>query len=779
LGCFFLLVNGRVAGQKLTSAKVAFRGIADLRNVEFNNNTVSLNGEWAFAWRKLIQTKDTLQFNEYVSFPSLWSKCQIDGVTLPAQGFASYALTVILPKNRPVLSFYLPDVYSAFRFYINGQLFAANGHPDSLKKTTVPKWNPITKGITETGDTLHLLLQVANWDHNKGGTYKDIIIGDTAVLQVEKEKFIASDFLLAGCLFMGGLFFLGLYMFGTKDKATLYFSLFCLIYSYRFIGSGYYSLHSLFPDISWYLTVRAEYFSLFASILLFMLYVRNLYPNDFYKPVMNLLLYICAGVSVLPLITPSLIFTKIISPFLILMFFCIAFVMITFIKAYTRNRIAAGYALHSIAVLMIVQLVLNLEYFGIIIPSQTVLFIGYVTFFFLQSLILSFRFAYTLRMAKQEAEEGLRAKSEFLSTMSHEIRTPLNSVIGMTNLMQKNKPRPDQKEHLEVLQFSANNLLNIVNDILDYNKIEAGKIAFEHISMDVADILKKITSAAKTAAEDKGIYLGLHIDEKLNTNVVGDPTRFFQVINNLVSNAVKFTKVGGVDVSAIVQQRSSATIQIRFSVRDTGIGISDENQKRIFDQFTQADSSTSRSFGGTGLGLAISKRILDMQGCQLMVQSTPNIGSEFYFTQEFTVLAQSVEEKQAEPVSAEEIEFPLQGVEILLVEDNPMNVFVARSFLEGWGAIIEEAENGQEALDKLDENRHRIVLMDLHMPVLDGYDATRILRERGVKMPIVALTASLPSEIQEEINGLGIDDIVLKPFVPEDLLKTILQMLRK
>lgn len=246
-----------------------------------------------------------------------------------------------------------------------------------------------------------------------------------------------------------------------------------------------------------------------------------------------------------------------------------------------------------------------------------------------------------------------------------------------------------------------------------------------------------------------------------------------------MSNAIKFTKTGGVDISATVENRNSATIQIKFSVRDTGIGISIENQKRIFDQFTQADSSTSRSFGGTGLGLAISKRILDMQGCQLLVQSTPNIGSEFYFTQEFTVLAKSAEDKKIETASEEETEFPLKGVEILLVEDNPMNVFVAKSFLEGWGAIIEEAENGQEALDKLDINRHHVILMDLHMPVLDGYGATRILRERGVKMPIVALTASLPSEIQEEINGLGIDDIVLKPFVPEDLLKTILQMLRK
>ena len=238
-----------------------------------------------------------------------------------------------------------------------------------------------------------------------------------------------------------------------------------------------------------------------------------------------------------------------------------------FTKAYVRRRVAAGYALTSVGVLMGIQLVGELEYFGIMVPSRLLLFTGHIAFFFLQSLILSFRFAYTMQMAKRQAEEGLQAKSEFLSTMSHEIRTPLNSVIGMSNLMLRNKPRPDQKEQLDVLQFSAKNLLSIVNDILDYNKIEAGKVTFEQIDMDLPEILTNIAAGAKNAAEEKGISVKLNLDSSLGNYIVGDPTRLAQVIHNLVGNAVKFTKEGQVTIEATVLEKDDLVKELK----NTGI----------------------------------------------------------------------------------------------------------------------------------------------------------------------------------------------------------------
>jgi CheY-like chemotaxis protein/nitrogen-specific signal transduction histidine kinase len=403
----------------------------------------------------------------------------------------------------------------------------------------------------------------------------------------------------------------------------------------------------------------------------------------------------------------------------------------------------------------------------------------YICFFFLQSLILSHRVSFTLKKARQEAEQGLKAKSEFLSTMSHEIRTPLNSVIGMSHLLLKKDPRPDQIEKLDVMLFSANNLLAIVNDILDYNKIEAGKVSFEHIEMDILLISRNIMKGLKGSAGDKGIELKLNIDKTIKSKLLGDPTRITQVLSNLIHNGIKFTKEGSVELILFAKEQCEKSITIEFRVKDTGIGISAEKQKLIFERFTQADSSTSRGFGGTGLGLAISKKILELQNSSLHLESTEGQGSDFYFIQSFEKCLQNSVIETAKITIPLEEDKPLSGIKILLVEDNPMNVLVAQKFLERWGAKADIATNGLEALEMVDPARHSLVLIDLHMPVMDGYEASKKMREIGIKLPIIALTANLPKEVEEKVRKSGIDDIVVKPFLPDELYRMVLNYVFK
>lgn len=755
---------------------IAHQGVIDLRKQDLFDKSLALNGEWGFFWNRLLTPDSLSQASpDYVPYPVLWNDLQLKGQKIPPQGYATYTLTILLPPKRPRMGMEVPDAYCAYKLYVNGIVQIQNGVPATTKEHARPFWVTRTIALPPgESDTLVLVLQIANFWHARGGPYKQMLIGDKDELFLKKNRDAAYDFTLAGCMFMGGLFFLGLFVFGRHDKTILYFALFCITFSYRMVGTNHYALHSLFSDLNWYVTIRFEYLTLSISMALFCAYTRKLFPEDIKPVVTDALIWVCLAYSVVVLFSPSLVFTRFLIIFLGMMFFCIAYSMYVFLQAARHRRSGSVFALLSTAVMLFIGMLMNLHYFGFISDWRVILFISYITFFFLQSLALSHRFAHTFRHATWLAQQGLRSKSEFLSTMSHEIRTPLNAVIGMTHLLLRNKPRTDQKEDLGVLLFSANNLLSIVNNILDYNKIEEGKIGFEAIPMDLPAIARNIVAGLKNAADEKGIRLLIDVDGRLDKKIIGDPTRSSQVINNLVHNAIKFTKEGSVRLSITVDSLTTEQVTLLIRVEDTGIGIEPEKQGMIFDRFTQADSSTSRSYGGTGLGLAITKKILELQGVDLQLKSEPGKGSEFYFTQTFTVSKEPVGEDQ-DLLPVDGGEQLLQGIRLLLVEDNPLNVLVAQTMLENNGAIVDVAVNGKEALEMLDANSHRLILMDLHMPVMDGYEATILLRRRGETLPIIALTASTPKEVESEAFAAGLNDVVVKPFSPDELYRVILQ----
>lgn len=762
-----------------TRVPTAQNGVMDLRKQKFSEK-IALNGQWLFYWQKLVSPTDTAAGKaNLVDFPFKWNGYVLNGKELPAFGYATYRLTILLPKAHGPLRISVPDAYCAYKLFVNGREEAADGTVSTSAKGFVPYWQYKSIDLTGDADTIKLILQIANFVHSKGGISKPLFIGDKNIIRLDRQRAEAIDLLLAGCLFMGGLFSLGLYLLGNRDKAILLFALYSIVYTYRIIGTDNYVLHSILPNIDWYITARIEYVSLFVGIGLYGLYTRFLYPKDVSKGAINALTLVCLTFGLASLLLAPIYFTRLVNPFLVVMIFCLVYIPYVYARAYANKRPGSLFALMSVVALMSVFAISLLHYWALIPPLQLLSFAGYVSFFFLQSLVLSHRVSFVLKSAREQAEQGLIAKSEFLSTMSHEIRTPLNSVIGMSHLLLENNPREDQIEHLDVMLFSANNLLAIVNDILDYNKIEAGKITFEHIEMDIASIVKNIVAGLQNSAQDKGIALKLHIDGALQNNVLGDPTRIFQVITNLVHNGIKFTQAGYVEVGVEVKEQADETITLCISVKDTGIGISSENQKLIFERFTQADSSTSRGFGGTGLGLAICKRILELQGSSLQLTSEPGKGSAFYFIQRFEKVAPVSPQPDQENITAKGQGKPLTGIAILLVEDNPMNVLVAQTFLQRWGATIDVAENGLEGLNKLDTAKHKLVLMDLHMPVMDGYEAATKMRANGVAIPIIALTANLPKEIEARVKQTGIDDIVVKPFLPDELYRKVLHHIFK
>ena len=387
---------------------------------------------------------------------------------------------------------------------------------------------------------------------------------------------------------------------------------------------------------------------------------------------------------------------------------------------------------------------------------------------------------FALIKAKRVAEDAARAKVNFLSIMSHEIRTPMNAVIGFTNLLLQD-PRTDQLDNLNMLKFSAENLLVIINDILDFNRIDTGKVKFENIDFNLPQLIENIRMTQQQEADRKDLRLDLAIDNNLPLIIKGDPVRLGQIITNLVGNGIKFTPEGSVMISLKLVSENEHEIKILFEVTDTGIGIPIEKQKYIFEMFSQADVKVSRTYGGTGLGLAICKRLLDTVNSAIKVESKPGEGSRFFFELAFDKSVTTAEAfnniPEALPLAN------LTGKKILITEDNPINVMVVKKFLQQWQVICDVAENGKIALEKVQVNDYDLILMDLQMPVMDGYEATIQIRalphDKYRKLPIVALTASVVSGLDEKILNCGIDDFVNKPFKPNELHAKILMYMNR
>jgi signal transduction histidine kinase/CheY-like chemotaxis protein len=386
-----------------------------------------------------------------------------------------------------------------------------------------------------------------------------------------------------------------------------------------------------------------------------------------------------------------------------------------------------------------------------------------------------------LSIAKENAEQAARAKEHFLSTMSHEIRTPMNAVIGVTNLMKDDREQALIKENLEILSFSAESLMSVINDVLDYNKLESGRIQFENTSFHLYFLANRVCGLFRQKAREKGLLINLDYDSHIPRYVLGDMMRLSQILNNLLSNAVKFTDEGQIVLRIKSKNVKPEKAVVRFEVEDTGIGIAEDKLGLIFEEFSQAEASTARRYGGAGLGLAISRKLLELMGSHIEVFSTLDKGSLFRFDLELAV-SYTKGRKDEERGSLRESTSPhkLKGKKVLIVEDNPINTKIAEKFLIKWGLHIDYAENGEIALDKAMSNRYHLILMDIHMPVMDGYQATRQIRKsKGTNQntPIIALTASVMHEVRKKVLAAGMDDYIAKPFQPKELFIKLVKQL--
>lgn len=368
----------------------------------------------------------------------------------------------------------------------------------------------------------------------------------------------------------------------------------------------------------------------------------------------------------------------------------------------------------------------------------------------------------------EEKNNTISSRTRFLSTMGHELRTPLNGVLGAVNLLKEEKYISEDNEYYRILKYCSKHMLNLVNDILDFNKIEAGKLEVHFVELNLKQLISNATLPFYNSFEEKNLQLMVDIAPEADEQVWGDDIRIIQILNNLLSNALKFTEKGFVKLSLFCKEKNNEAISVEFRVEDTGLGIAKEDQSKIFESFWQVYDESTRKYTGTGLGLSICLRLLELMHSSLKLESEKGKGTVFSFTIDFKMAA-----KKESPLLNIQPDFnDLSGLNILIAEDNKINMMIARKILTGYKATVACAYNGQEALDSLEQNAdYALVLMDLEMPVMNGFTAIKEVKRIYPMLPVIAFTASLmDQEMLAELMQLGFTDFISKPFEPYQML---------
>ncbi|MEO9872645.1 response regulator [Ekhidna sp.] len=751
------------------SAQEVQNGVLDLTEFSFDAKpTIPLKGEWAFYPSQFISpaSKQPATEKVLINIPDRWEQSG-----LPAMGYGSYQLFIIRNSKEP-LALRIPDLFSTYKLFVNNEKLASMGVPGVDSDSEKPGRNYQLVSLAHIpSDTLNVVIHISNFVHSKGGIGSPITLGTLNSLTYKKFINDVYDVFMAGCLVMGAFFFLGLYFYGRKEKMALYFALFCLVYSYRIVGWGNYVLHDII-DIPYRFGMTIEYSTFYLTAFFFCLYLKHLFSEETPKKLVNFFLSISLLWALMTLL-PVRIFSQLNDPFLIVLLLGMVLISFVYTKALIRGKEGAKYSIYSTVGILLVFFMKTAAYLNIIEEILWVSMLGQLVFILFQSLILSRHFTASWRSAKELAEGAAKTKSDFLSVMSHEIRTPLNSVIGTTYHLMDTNPREDQIPELKNLKNASNHLLTLIDNVLDYSKIDAGKLELEESDIVLKDYCESIVNVFKTVASKKGISMIFEYDENLPKVVVLDKTRVRQILTNLIGNAIKFTEKGYVKFCVNKGPEKDDKVEVLFKVEDTGIGVSNDLKDRIFKSFQQASSSVTRKYGGTGLGLSITKQLVEQMDSKIYLQSEPGHGSIFFFS-----LVLKIGHLKEISIK-EDTKQSLTGHSVLLVEDNSMNVLIAKRLLEKWGIKVDLAGNGQEAVELMHEkgNEFDLILMDLQMPIMDGYQATKTLRGLGYNLPIIAVTASALYDKSKKKKDSGLSDIVTKPFNPDDLYSAIFEQL--
>ncbi len=793
-------------------------GVLDLRDWDFKTDgAIALDGEWGFVWQELVSPSDlySLRNAPNVFIPHDWRQSQVNGNSSDGSGFATYHLQILLPANTPPLAFETGSIYHTFQLFLNGKLVAEQGQPgeddhseQSVSMTAL--YTPISVEA-QASDNLSLVVHVSNFVHAEGGIRQSIILGDAKHLKRSHNIRWVVLVLMIGAALALAFYHFSLYFARQRDWVFVSFGgLLVAVAVHGTCTLGMIPISSPLPIDLTALALKLEYLALVLGSVAGVNFVWRLYPQVCWKFAHRAFVVYAAIAGLSITILEPMTFTGLLPIYKIGMLAAIGACLISVAVAAFKKLPGSYLFLLGVFVL---GLGVGSSIMGHTVTHAAVGIRAYISISFLilaQGVIVgrrittAFETSERLRsslaranleledqveertklltqsteeahIAKEEAVQANRVKSEFLAMMSHEIRTPLNGVLGMAGLLANSDLSNDQHSKLEAIRQSGDDLLYLLNDILDYSKIEAGQLKLESREFNLAAVINRCARLWEPQAKAKGLRFNLEVDCPEHLNVVGDDHRLLQVTSNLVSNAFKFTSCGGITLRVEILSRERDESSVRISVTDSGSGIPLDAQGRLFSSFVQGDITITRKYGGSGLGLSICKRLTEMMGGTIEFWSWEGKGSKFWID---ITLPEASNGSEHEGGSSFTKSDGATQKRMLVVDDNAINRRLACELLQAEGHKVETAVNGYEAVQiviSAAPGYFDAVIMDVHMPKMNGTDATREIRQHygNNDLPIIGLTADAMAGDKEKLLNAGMSAYVTKPINPDEFFAAI------
>ncbi len=766
-------------GQQAPSA-VAQKGEARISFSDLQTKGIqNLHGLWRFIPGG--QTGDeNHQGDSYISVPGTWPDRLFPGQANEVHRQGLYELRLHLDRKEPI-ALRFTEVMTESCIYLDGKKIRCQGRLESEGLQSIANTSPFTVVLfPERLDPL-LQIQVSNNHHRKGGIFGTVAIGTPDQIQTLDRSRMSRYLLVAGALLLTAVYFGLVGLVEGRAQTNLTLALFCAIAMVRIMTAGEKPVVSFFPDLPYEIYLRLQYITYFLSIASALHYLYSMFPQDVFRFLVYAVYAVAGAFSLFGAVVSTTLLSYSLDYYAVIFFSVVGYCTYAITRASIYRRTGAWFVFAGLIALLVAVIVDFLRVYEVALfqylvgDAILILILCQAVATSLQNRNVHLRMG-QLQNEKDQADAAARNNREFLSRMSHELRTPLHSIVHIGHLLKEERDPSRARDYVNTLQSASDHLLTLVNDVLDFNRMVQGKLKYQEGSFSLRLLLNRVVVIHRERAAGKGLDLRLDIEDTMPDRYLGDSHRISQVLHNLIGNAIKFTTEGHIEVVVRPDRRTDQGSRINFTVSDTGIGMSTDQLPMIFESYFQAGFQTDRKHEGTGLGLAISQELVRLMGGELRVSSTPNVGSLFHFSlplqpdpegdrpPELAEISEAM--SMAAPALGTTREFRQEL--IFIVDDNPDNRKLTSRFLEKWNLQYMQAASGMQALDLLEKHYPHLILLDLHMPEMDGFATLDALRDNGYSGPVIAATADVSSETRSRLNDAGFDGFIGKPFSPSN-----------